>query len=154
MNGLLDYSIDDKLKNYGIKNIAAKYKTNLMKKFLISKKDDAKNSQTEKLRATFNLPIDVGYYDLAELTNYEREIIIEYYEFAGISQKWDTVRHILKSKNFAETKEFLDVVQNLYSELFGIQVKKNLHYKTEFQKKFGTLPEFWKKDAYHVFYLD
>ena len=154
MNGLLDYSIDDKLKNYRIKNIAAKYKIDLMKKFLISKKDGKKNSKEEKLRATFNLPIDIGYYDLAELTNCEREVIIEYHEFVGIYEKWDTVRHILKSKIFAETKEFLDTVQNLYSELLGIQVKKNLHYKKEFQKKFGKLPEFWKKDAYHIFYLD
>ena len=154
MNGLMDYSIDYELKKYGIKNVAARYKINLIKKYLLSKKSTKKKSMpTDKLQALFNLTIDIGYYDFAELTNHEKEVIINYYKYNELFEKWSSTRSIMKSRNFCEVNSFYETMQSLFSELLDIKISTNSHSRADLTAKFGSLPDFWKKDVYHLLYL-
>ncbi|MCW4043567.1 MAG: hypothetical protein NWE90_07590 [Candidatus Bathyarchaeota archaeon] len=154
MNGLIDYSIDYELKNYGIKNVAAKYKISLIQKYLLSKNSAKKKSMpTEKLQALFNLTIDIGYHDFAELTNPEKEVIIDYYKYNELFEKWSSIKSIMKSRNFCEVDSFYETMQSLFSELLGIKIIKNSHSRAELIAKFGSLPDFWKKDIYNLLYL-
>ncbi|WP_455278979.1 hypothetical protein [[Eubacterium] cellulosolvens] len=155
MNGLIDYAIDYKLKNYGIKNVAARYKIDLMKKYLLSKDSTKKkNVPIEKLQALFNLPIDIGYYDFAELTNSEKEVLMDYYKYNELFDKWISIKSIIKSRNFGQVDNFCKTVKSLFSELIGVKISTNSHSRGELKAKFGSLPDFWKKDVYNLLYLD
>ena len=154
MNGLIDYSIDYELKNFNIKNVAAKYKINLMQKNLILKNSNKKKSgPTEKLQALFNLTIDIGYYDFAELTDLEKEVIVDYYKYNELFDKWSSIKSIMKSRNFGEVDNFYETMQSLFLELIGIEVSSNSHSRAELTAKFGSLPPFWKKDDYQLLYI-
>jgi hypothetical protein len=154
MNGLIDYSVDYELKKYRIKNVAARYKINLIKKYLLSKNFTKKKSMaTDKLQALFNLTTDIGYYDFAELTNPEKEVIIDYYKYNELFEKWFSIKSIMKSRNFCEVDNFSETMQSLFSELLGVKISMNSHSRAELKTKFGGLPDFWKKDVYNILYL-
>ena len=154
MNGLIDYSIDCELKDYGIKNVAARYKINLIYKYLLSKNSAKKKSaETEKLQALFNLTIDIGYYDFAELTNPEKEVIVDYYKYNELFEKWSSIKSIMKSRHFCEVDNFYETMQSLFLELLGITISTNSHSLAELITKFSSSPSFWKKDVYNLLYL-
>ncbi|WP_455369440.1 hypothetical protein [[Eubacterium] cellulosolvens] len=153
MNGLIDYSIDSELKNYGIKNVAARYKINLIEKYLLSKNSAKKSMPTEKLQALFNLTIDIGYYDFAELTIPEKKVIFDYYKYNELFHKWSSIKSIMESRNFGEVDRFYEIMQSIFLELLGIKISMNSHSRAELTAKFGSLPDFWEKDVYNILYI-
>lgn len=151
MFGVRDYGIEKELKKYGIENPLPKISVWALQNI-------QKNGLTEEQRnrlvieLLLLLPYYVCVYAHGRLTESEREFMEGYFKDL-IGDKWKFALKTMNNLEFGSPKKYVSVVCKLFERVLELHVFLGWEKNKELFRRYKTIPQFWSKNSYQVFYL-
>jgi hypothetical protein len=151
MFGIQDYCVNKKLQESGIKNP-------LSKTCILSLPEIQMNELTSEqrhelvIRSLLLLPHNVDIYTNGGLRASEMEMLKGFHEKL-VGAKWDLASDIMKDLEFGVQEKYVSVLRELFEGILETHVFQRWQKSSNLFATYKTIPGFWRKNRYRVFYV-